>query len=64
MNWYEFLVAILLEAIRRNPKSTQLKLLIAYIYYFKLKNKWKAVYSLIDMSNDKPSIMEQFSAIR
>lgn len=64
MNWYEFLVAILSEAIKKNQKSTQLKLLIAYIYYFKLKNKWKAVYSLIDMSHEKPSIMEQFSAIR
>lgn len=64
MAWFEFLSIILLEAIKKNPKSTQLKLLIAYIYYYKLKNKWKAVYSLIDMSNEKPSVMEQFSAIR
>jgi hypothetical protein len=64
MAWYEFLSVILLEATRKNLKSTQLRLLIAYIYYYKLKNKWKAVYYLIEMSNEKPSLMEQFSAIR
>ena len=55
---------VLAEAIRKNPKSTQLRLLIAYIHYIKLKNKWKAVYCIIEMSLKKPSTMEQFSAIR
>lgn len=55
---------ILNEAIKKNPKSTQLKLMISYIYYFKLKNKWKAVYSLTEMMECKPSMMEQFSGER
>jgi PAS domain S-box-containing protein len=62
--WYEFLILVVNEAIRRNQKSTQLRLLVAYLYYYKLKNKWKAVYSLTDMMENKPSIMEQFSAGR
>jgi hypothetical protein len=63
-NWYQFLIMVLTEAVRKNPKSTQLKLLIAYIYYIKLKNKWKAVYCIMEMAQEKPSLMEQFSAMR
>ncbi len=62
--WFEFLVLILNETIKKNGKSTQLKLMVAYLYYFKLKNKWKAIYSLTEMAASKPSMMEQFSGER
>jgi PAS domain S-box-containing protein len=64
VKWYEFLVLVLNEMIKRNLKTTQLRLMIAYIYYYKLRNKWKAVYALTDMMENKPSIIEQFSAGR
>lgn len=52
------------EAIRKFQKSTRLKLILSYIYMFKLKNKWRALQQLFDLKESKPNTIESFQLQR
>lgn len=62
--WYDFVVEILEESIKKFQKSTRLKLMISYIYMFKLKNKWRALQQLFDLKASKPNTIESFQMQR
>ena len=64
MKWYGVVKTIIVECLERFPKSSRLHLLYSYVQHEKLKNKYKALYELMNTRDNKPNIQEDFSAHR
>lgn len=64
LDWYRFLLIVLQEAASKNPKSEQIKLLIAYICYHKLDKKWQAIYCLLSAKKMNPTLLQECSIRR
>lgn len=64
VDWYKFLIIILQEGASKNPKSEQIRLLIAYICYHKLDKKWQAIYCLLSAKKMNPSLLQECSIQR
>lgn len=62
-NYYRFLVEIM-SKFGQKAKNVQIKILIAYIYHYKLSNKWKAIYSMQEIQLMKPSMVEEAAILR
>lgn len=63
-DWYKFLTIVLQDAANKNPKSEEIKLLIAYICYHKLDKKWQAIYCLLSAKKMEPSLLQECSIQR
>ncbi len=53
-----------MDAIDKYPKSSRLHLIFAYISHEKLKNKFKALYEMMIIEEQKASFQEEFSIYR
>jgi hypothetical protein len=51
-------------SLERFPKSTRLHLLYSYIQQEKMKNKFKALFEITLVRQNKPSLQEDFGAYR
>lgn len=64
IDWYKFLIVVLQDAASKNPKSEQIKLLIAYISYHKLDKKWQAIFCLLSAKKMNPTLLQECSIQR
>jgi PAS domain S-box-containing protein len=64
MTWFKLLKFILEHAVSKYNKSTKLRILFAYIHHVKMKNKFKALFELMEATELKPNYLEEFSIFR
>lgn len=62
--WYKLLRSIIEQSLKKFTKSPRLRLLLAYILHEKMKNKFKALFELMQAAEMKPNYQEEFSIYR
>ena len=63
-SYYKVLIYIVKKGLQEHPRSTRLWLLLSNMEFSLLNLKWQAVYSINQLFMMKPSLKEQFSAVR
>ena len=62
--WYQFVRSLLDISLETFPKSRRLRMLHAYLQHEKLENKYKALFELMLIQENKPNIQEEFAMCR
>ena len=60
----KFIEYLIKECLINFPKSASLKLYLAFFQYHKMKSYWKPIYLLMQITNSKCSLLEEFTAHR